>query len=402
MSTPSGKYPRYKAPHEAGDNLGFGTRCIHGGQYPDPYTGAVNVPIYATSTFKQESPGVNRGFEYAREHNPTREALERALTDLDGGTRSFAFSSGLAAMASILDNLPHGSHVIASDDLYGGSYRMLSRVRKASAGIEASFVDLSDLKAVEAAIKPNTKLLWVETPTNPLLKLADLQALAALAKKHKITSVVDNTFATPYTQKPLRHGYDMVLYSLTKYINGHSDMIGGAVVVGDNPELVEQMAFLQKAVGSILGPFDCYLALRGIKTLHLRMDRQCATALKLAQWLETHPKIEKVFYPGLASHPQYALAKKQMHGFGGIVTIIVKGGLEPTLKFVSAAKIFAVAESLGAVESLIDHPAIMTHASIPKDVREKSGIVDGLIRLSIGIEDHDDLKTDLEQALAAI
>ncbi len=393
------KYPRYKAEHASGKTLNFATRCIHGGQYADPYTGAVNVPIYATSTYKQEAPGVNRGFEYAREHNPTREALERALTDLDGGTRSFSFASGLAAMATIFDSLPAGSHIIASDDLYGGSYRMLDRVRKHSANIEASFVDMSDIANIEKAIRPNTRILWVETPTNPFLKLADLDALAKVAKKHKLVSVVDNTFATAWAQRPIEYGHDMVLYSLTKYMNGHSDMIGGAVVVGDNPEYVEKLAFLQKAVGSILSPFDSYLALRGLKTLDLRLQRQNDSALQIAKWLAKHPKIEKIYYPGLENHPQHELAKRQMRGFGGIISAVIKGGLDPTMKALSSLKLFAVAESLGAVESLIDHPAIMTHASIPKDVREANGISDGLVRLSVGIENVDDLIADLEQAL---
>ena len=393
------QYPRYKADHPSGRNLDFATRCIHGGQYADPYTGAVTVPIYATSTFQQELPGINRGFEYAREHNPTREALERALTDLDGGSRSFAFSSGLAAMATILDSLPTGSHIIASDDLYGGSFRMLDRVRKHSSGITASFVDMSEPTNIEKAIRPETKMLWVETPTNPLLKLADLEALAKLAKKHKLLSVVDNTFATPWIQRPLQYGYDMVLYSLTKYINGHSDMIGGAVVVGDNPEYVEKLAFLQKAIGSILSPFDSYLALRGMKTLDLRLERQCQSALKIAEWLEKHQKIAKVYYPGLQSHPQHELAKRQMHGFGGIVTAVIKDGIDPTMRFLAALQIFAVAESLGAVESLIDHPAIMTHASIPIEYRKQIGIDDGLVRFSVGIENVDDLLTDIDQAL---
>lgn len=390
------QHPRYRA---SGKNMDFATRCIHGGQYADPQTGAVTVPIYATSTYKQDAPGVNLGYEYGREHNPTREALERALTDLDGGTRSFAFSSGLAAMASILDSLPAGSHIIAGDDLYGGSYRMLDRIRKHSANIEASFVDMGDLTKVEQAIKPNTRLLWIETPTNPFLKLVDLAALAQLAKKRKLISVVDNTFATCWAQRPLDYGHDMVLYSLTKYMAGHSDMIGGAVVVGDNPDYVEKLAFLQKAVGSILSPFDSYLALRGIKTLDVRLERQNASALKIAEWLAKHPKIEKVFYPGLPSHPQHALAKKQMRGFGGMISAVVKGGLDPTMKMLSSLRIFAVAESLGAVESLIDHPAIMTHASIPAEVRAKTGIADGLVRLSVGIENVGDLIADLEQAL---
>ena len=400
IHTDGEKYPRHKAPHHSGKKLDFATRCIHGGQYSDPHTGAVNVPIYATSTYQQEAPGVNRGFEYSREHNPTREALERALTDLDGGERSFAFASGLAAMATIIDSLPAGSHIIASDDLYGGSYRMLDKVRKHSANIEASFVDMSDVANVEKAIRPNTRLLWVETPTNPFLKITDLAALARVAKIHKITSVVDNTFATPWAQRPLEYGHDMVLYSLTKYMNGHSDMIGGAVVVGDNAALIEKIAFLQKAVGSILSPFDSYLALRGLKTLDVRLQRQNDSALKIAQWLEKHPKIEKVYYPGLASHTQHELAKRQMRGFGGIISAVIKGGLEPTMKALTASKLFVVAESLGAVESLVDHPAIMTHASIPREVREAHGMTDGLVRYSVGIENVDDLIADLEQALA--
>ena len=382
------------------DSQYFSTQCIHGGQYPDPLTGAVMVPIYATSTYAQKGPGENKGYEYAREHNPTREALERALTNLDNGTASRTFSSGLAAMATLLDTLPTKSHIIASDDLYGGSHRMLERVKKSSSGIEASFVNLADLKAVKDAIRPNTRMLWIETPTNPFLKLADLEALADLARKNKITSVVDNTFATPWIQKPLDYGCDLVLYSLTKYMNGHSDMLGGAIVVGESKEYAEQLAFLQKAIGSILSPFDSYLALRGLKTLDLRMERHCASTPVIAEWLEKHPKIEKVYYPGLKSHPQHALAKRQMKkGFGGIVSAVIKGGLKPTKRMLSACQIFAIAESLGAVESLIDHPAIMTHASLPASVRKKFGIDDGLVRLSVGIEDVRDLIGDLEQAL---
>lgn len=399
MSNQNKTYPRHHVPLQGNAELDFATRCIHGGQYSDPYTGAVTVPIYTASTFQQEAPGENRGFEYGREHNPTREALERALTNLDGGKRSFAFASGLAAMATILDNLPAGSHIIAGDDLYGGSYRMMDRVRKHSSGLEVSFVDMSNQAAIEAAIRPNSRMIWVETPTNPFLKLVDLQMLAGIAKKHKLLSVVDNTFATCWAQKPLSYGHDMVLYSLTKYISGHSDMIGGAVVIGDNPALIEQIAFLQKAVGSILSPFDSYLALRGIKTLDVRLERQNASAQVIAEWLEKHPKIERVFYPGLASHPQHTLAKKQMRGGGGIISAIIKGDLADTMKALRALKLFAVAESLGAVESLIDHPAIMTHASIPPDVRQKLGIVDGLVRLSVGIEKVDDLIEDLDQAL---
>jgi cystathionine gamma-lyase len=380
-------------------NLSFATRCIHGGQYPDPLTGAVMVPIYATSTYAQESPGVNKGYEYAREHNPTRQALERALANLDGGIAAYAFASGLAAMATLLDTLPAGSHIIASDDLYGGSHRMLDRVRKTSSGIEASFVDMSNVANVKAALRPNTRMLWIETPTNPFLKLADIAALATFARSHKLISVVDNTFATPWAQRPLEYGADVVLYSLTKYMNGHSDMLGGAIVIGQNQEYAEQIAFLQKAIGSILSPFDCFLALRGLKTLDLRMERHSQSAMKIATWLEKHPKIARVYYPGSPNHPQHELAKKQMRGFGGIISADIKGGLESAKRMLESCRLFVIAESLGAVESLIEHPAIMTHASIPADVRKARGFDDGFVRLSVGIEDVNDLIADLDQAL---
>ena len=383
----------------SGRNTGFATRCIHGGQEPDPTTGAVMVPIYATSTYAQSAPGEHKGWEYGRTHNPTRQALERALADLEGGTRAYAFASGLAAMATILDCLPANAHMVASDDLYGGSYRLFERVRKHSAGLQVTYVDMTDMAAIERAIRPETKLIWLETPSNPTLKLIDLAAVAAIAKKHNLISVADNTFATPWIQQPLAHGYDLVVHSVTKYLNGHSDMVGGAVVVGENAALRDQLTFLQNAVGSVLGPFDSYLALRGLKTLDLRLSRQCESALKIAGWLERHPKISKVYYPGLPSHPQHALALRQMRGFGGIITAVIAGGLEPSRRMLSSCQFFTLAESLGAVESLIEHPAIMTHASIPAAQRAALGISDGMIRLSVGIETVDDLIADLEQAL---
>ena len=377
----------------------FGTRAIHAGQEPDPTTGAVMQPIYATSTYAQASPGVHKGYEYARTQNPTRMAFERCVADLENGSQGFAFASGLAASATILDMLDTGSHVIALDDLYGGSYRLFERVRKRSAGLDFTFMDMTDPARIEAAIKPNTRMIWVESPSNPLLKLVDLSAVAAIAKKHKLIAVADNTFATPYVQRPLDHGFDLVIHSVTKYLNGHSDMVGGMVVVRELGELAEKLTFLHNAVGSILGPFDSFLAMRGLKTLHLRMQRHCESALAIAQWLATHPKAEKVFYPGLASHPQHALAKKQMNGFGGMVTVILKGDLEQSRRFLENVKIFVCAESLGGVESLAEHPAIMTHASIPPHIRRELGISDSMVRLSVGVEDLSDLQADIEQAL---
>lgn len=383
------------------NRAGFGTRAIHAGQEPDPTTGAIMVPIYATSTYVQQSPGVHKGYEYSRSQNPTRMALEACVADLENGEAGFAFASGLAAMGTVLELLDSGSHVIAMDDLYGGSYRLFENVRKRSAGLDFSFVDLSDPAALEAAIKPNTKMIWVESPTNPMLRLVDLQAIAALAKKHKLIAVADNTFASPYVQKPLDHGFDIVIHSMTKYLNGHSDMVGGVAVVREGSPHRQPLAYLQNAIGSVAGPFDSFLALRGLKTLHLRMERHCANALAIAQWLEAHPKIEKVVYPGLASHPQHELAKRQMiGGFGGIVTAVIKGGLDDSRHFLERTKLFALAESLGGVESLIEHPAIMTHASIPPEVRAELGISDGLVRLSVGVEDLADLLADLETALA--
>lgn len=375
------------------------TRAIHGGQHPDPSTGAVSVPIYATSTFVQSSPGVHQGYDYARSGNPTRDAFERGVASVEGGTAGFAFGSGLAAIATVLDSLPAGSHVIASDDLYGGSWRLFERVRRASAGLDFSFVDLTDLAAVKAAIRPQTRLLWIETPTNPTLKLADLRALATLGRRHGILSAADNTFASPVVQRPLEHGIDLVMHSATKYLGGHSDLIAGVLVVGDNAALAERLRFLQNAVGSILGPFDSFLALRGLKTLAVRMDRHCENALELAGFLERHPRVRRVIYPGLKSHPQHALARRQMQGFGGIVSVEVQGGRRAARAVLERCRIFALAESLGGVESLIEHPAIMTHASLPPARRRALGISDSLIRLSVGIEAVDDLKADLAHAL---
>ncbi|WP_414473714.1 cystathionine gamma-synthase [Microvirga sp. M2] len=382
------------------NQLAFSTRCIHAGQSPDPTTGAVMMPIYATSTFAQESPGVHKGYEYARSQNPTRMAFERCIADLEGGAAAFAFSSGLAASATILDMLENGSHIVASDDLYGGTRRLFEKVRKQSAGLDITYVDLGDTEAVKAALRPNTRLVWVETPTNPLLKLADLEAIAQAARGHGTLLVADNTFASPWVQRPLEFGFDIVVHSTTKYLNGHSDMVGGVVVVGQNQEVREKIGFLQNAVGSISGPFDSFLALRGLKTLSLRMERHCTSALKIAEFLEAHPQVDGVIYPGLASHPQHELAKRQMRGFGGIVTARIKGGLDGATRFLERCQLFTLAESLGGVESLIEHPAIMTHASVPPQVRAELGIDDGLVRLSVGIEDADDLIQDLRSALA--
>lgn len=383
-----------------GDYVGLGTKAIHAGQSPDPTTGAVMQPIYATSTYAQSSPGVHQGFEYSRTHNPTRFAYERCVAGLEGGSRGFAFASGLAATSTILELLDSGSHVVAMDDLYGGSYRLFERVRRRSAGLDFSFIDLTDPAVLEAAIKPETRMVWVETPTNPMLKIVDLQAVSAVAKKHGLLMVVDNTFASPILQRPLEHGADIVMHSATKYLNGHSDMVGGMAVVGDNPELAEQMAFLQNSVGAVQGPFDSFLALRGLKTLHLRMQAHCANAMALAEWLRTHPAILQVIYPGLEDHPQHALAARQMDGFGGIVSIRVKGGFEGAKHLCERTRLFTLAESLGGVESLVNHPAVMTHASVPVERRTALGIHDDLVRLSVGVESLDDLRGDLERALS--
>jgi cystathionine gamma-lyase len=379
----------------------FSTRVIHAGQSPDPTTGAVNVPIYATSTYAQSAPGEHKGFVYARGHNPTRHAFERCIADLEEGKAGYAFGSGLAAMCAVLDLLPVNSHMIASDDLYGGSYRLFERVRKQTTGLTVTYVDMTKPENIEKALQPNTKMLWLETPSNPLLKLIDLEAAVVFAKKHNLISVADNTFATPWNMRPLSLGVDIVVHSVTKYIGGHSDIIGGIVIAGDNQELSDRLKFIQNSTGGILGPFDSFLALRGVKTLDVRMERHGNSAAKIAAWLEKHPKIERVYYPGLASHPQHALAKKQMRSFGGMVTAVIKGDLDASRRMLSACKIFTLAESLGGVESLIEHPAIMTHASVPKEQREALGISDGLVRISVGIEDVDDLIADLGAALEA-
>ena len=378
---------------------GFSTRAIHAGQRPDPTTGAVMTPIYATSTYAQESPGVNKGYEYARGKNPTREAFEACLADLENGTAGFGFASGMAATSTLLELLDAGSEVLTGDDLYGGTYRLFERVRRRSAGLNFRYVDLSDVAAVEAAIGPQTKMLWVETPTNPLMKLADIAALSKLAKARGLLMVVDNTFATPWCQNPLDLGADLVMHSVTKYLNGHSDVIGGAVVVRD-ADLAAQVKFLQNSVGGVMGPFDAFLANRGLKTLGVRMKAHCENASAIARWLEGRPGVARVFYPGLESHPQHALAKRQMRGFGGMISLIVDGDLSRTRQVLERFQVFTLAESLGGVESLVNHPAIMTHASVPKEVREAGGVTDSLIRLSVGVEDLDDLIADLEQALA--
>ncbi len=381
------------------NQLAFATRAIHGGQSHDPSTGAVITPIYATSTYAQASPGVHQGFEYSRSHNPTRYALERGLADLESGVRGYAFASGMAAIGTLLEVLDAGDHVIASDDLYGGSFRLFDKVRRRSAGLTFSFVDLADLAAVEAAFTPRTRLLWVETPTNPMLKLADLEALAALARRHGAIAAADNTFASPYVQRPLELGFDVVMHSTTKYIGGHSDVVGGALVVGRNAGLQEQLTFLQNAVGGVASPFDSFLTLRGMKTLALRLQRHCENGLAVARYLEGRGDIARVIYPGLASHPQHDLARRQMHGFGGMVTAILGRDLAGTKRMLERTRLFTLAESLGGVESLIEHPAIMTHASIPPEQRARLGIDDSLVRLSVGVEAAEDLIADLEQAL---
>jgi cystathionine gamma-lyase len=376
----------------------FGTRAIHAGQEPDPSTGAIMTPIYATSTYVQSSPGVHKGFEYSRSQNPTRFAYERCVADLESGARGLAFASGLAATSTLLDLLDSGSHVIAADDLYGGTYRLFERVRRRSAGLDFSFVDFAQPGAIEAAIRPETRLIWVETPSNPLLKILDLSQVAGIAREHGLLAVADNTFASPWIQRPLEHGFDIVVHSATKYLNGHSDVIGGVMAVRD-PELGERLAFLQNAVGAVPGPFDSFLILRGLKTLHLRMERHCSNAHALAEWLQDHPSVERVIYPGLASHPDHEIAKRQMKAFGGMITVIVRGGAAKARTILERFQVFALAESLGGVESLVEHPGIMTHASIPPERRKELGISDCLIRLSVGVEDFEDLRDDLKQAL---
>jgi cystathionine gamma-lyase len=378
----------------------FETKVIHAGQSAEPRTGAVMTPIYATSTYAQSSPGEHKGYDYARTRNPTRDALEACLAELEGGRAGFAFASGMAAIGTVLELLDSGSHVVAMHDLYGGSYRILERVRKRSANITSTFTDLTASENLEKAIRPNTRMVWIETPTNPLLKIVDLEAIAALARKHKLISVCDNTFASPWIQRPLELGFDIVVHSTTKYINGHSDVIGGVAVIGDNKAFHEQLSFLQNAVGGVPSPFDCFLTLRGIKTLAVRMERHCGNAMHVAAWLEKHPKVQKVIYPGLASHPQHLLAARQMNRrYGGMVTAVLKGGLAASKRFLERCELFTLAESLGGVESLIEHPAIMTHASLPEDVRAGLGIDEGLVRLSVGIESVDDLLAELAHAL---
>src|SRR6201984_2889910 len=381
---------------------GFATRAIHAGQQPDPTTGAVMTPIYATSTYVQESPGKHKGFDYARSINPTRLAYEKCIADLESGTRGFAFASGLAAMSTVLDLLESGSHIVVSDDLYGGTFRLFDKVRKQSAGIEFAYVDLTDASRFEKAIKNKTRMVWIETPSNPLLKIIDLEAIAKIARERKILSVSDNTFATPWIQRPIEFGFDIVVHSATKYLNGHSDMIGGVAVVVSDKERGDRMWFLQNSVGAIAGAFDSFLVLRSLKTLALRMERHCANALEIARWLEEQREVKLVRYPGLKSHPHHDLARQQMRGFGGIVTIVLKGDLADTRRFLENTHLFALAESLGGVESLINHPALMTHASVPKEQREKLGITDSLVRLSVGVEDVRDLIDDLKHALEAI
>lgn len=379
--------------------LRFSTRCIHAGQTPDPSTGAVMPPIYTTSTYAQSSPGVHKGYDYSRTRNPTRNAWERCIADLESGVGGFAFASGMAATSTVIELLDAGSHIVAMDDLYGGTFRLFERVRRRTANLDITFADLSDPAALVAAVRPDTKMIWIETPTNPTLRLVDIAQVAEFARKRGIITVVDNTFASPWIQRPLELGADIVVHSATKYLNGHSDMVGG-VAVAASEDLADKIGFLQNAVGGISGPFDSFLALRGLKTLALRMRQASESSLEIAGWLEKHPNVTRVLYPGLASHPQHELAKRQMHnGFSGIVTFFVKGGLDETRRFLERLRIFTIAESLGGVESLVDHPGLMTHASIPPEMRKTLGIDDSLVRLSVGIEDVEDLKADLQEAL---
>lgn len=379
---------------------GFGTLAIHAGQNPDPRTGAVMVPIYQTSTYAQESPGKHTGYEYSRTDNPTRTAYQECVAALEGGKYALAFASGLAATGAIMQNLKSGDHVVCSDDVYGGTFRIFDKVFRRF-GIDFTFVDLSNTTKLEGAFKSNTNLLWIETPTNPMLKIIDIAAVTSLARKRGVISVVDNTFMSPYFQKPLALGADMVVHSVTKYMNGHSDVVGG-IMVTNSDKLYNEIKFLQNAVGGVPAPMDCFLVMRGLKTLHVRMERHAQNAMEIAHYLEKHPKVEKVLYPGLESHPQHAIARKQMTGFGGMITFFIKGGLPQARTFLEKVKLFTLAESLGGVESLIEHPAIMTHASVPAETRKELGIHDNLVRVSVGIEDLADLKADLEQALAAV
>ncbi len=378
--------------------LKFASKTIHGGQSPDPSTGAIMPPIYATSTYVQSSPGVHQGFEYSRTQNPTRFAWERCVAELEGGERGFAFASGMAAIATLLELADSGAHIVAGDDLYGGTVRLFDRVRTRSANLSFDYVDFTDLAAVKAALATPTRIVWIETPSNPMLKLIDIAAVADLAHQAGALLVVDNTFATPWGQQPLALGADLVMHSATKFLNGHSDMIGG-IVVAKAAELGEEIAFLQNSAGAISGPFDSFLALRGVKTLDVRMQRHNDSAHAIADWLAADKRVESVIYPGLAEHPQHALAQQQMRGGGGIVSFNIAGGLAEARSFLERCELFALAESLGGVESLVDHPAIMTHASVPAAARARLGISDQLIRLSVGIEDVSDLITDLDEAL---
>jgi cystathionine gamma-lyase len=376
------------------------TRAIHAGQQPDPSTGAIMTPIYATSTYVQNSPGDHRGWEYSRSHNPTRDAYEKCIADLEGGNRGLAFASGMAATATVLELLDSGDHVVAMDDLYGGTFRLFNNVRERSAGLKFSFTSIENIDDLKAALRPETRMIWVETPTNPMLKIVDIAAVAEVARLHGALLVVDNTFASPMLQRPLELGADIVVHSATKFLNGHSDMVGGVAVVGDDDELAERLWYLLNSIGGIQGPFDSFLALRGLKTLALRMNAHCENALQIAQWLEGHPSVSKTIYPGLDSHPQHDLAMSQMNGQGGgIISIDLKGGLEAARKMLEGSRLFALAESLGGVESLINHPAIMTHASVPAQKRAEIGMTDSLVRLSVGVEDVDDLITELESIL---
>jgi len=383
-----------------GKEYRFATKAIHSGQEPDSATGAVIVPIYATSTYAQESPGQFKGFDYSRTANPTRQSLEECMADLEGGSKAFAFASGMAATATVLELLDSGDHVISMDDLYGGTYRLFENVRKRSSNLEFSFVDLSNIETLKENLKPNTKMIWVESPSNPLLKVVDLKRVSEFAKENNLLCVCDNTFCSPFVQRPLDLGFDIVVHSATKYLNGHSDVVGGmAICSEENTDLAERLAFLSNSVGSIMSPFDSFLVLRSLKTLSLRMQQHCESASEIANFLDAHGSVEKVYYPGLSGHINHEVAASQMNGFGGMISVVIKGGLESATRFLENTKLFTLAESLGGVESLIEHPAIMTHASIPKEIRERLGIVDGLVRLSVGIEAVEDLKGDLEHAL---
>ena len=384
------------------DSLEFSTRAIHAGQKPDPTTGAVMTPIFATSTYKQSSPGVHTGYEYSRTQNPTRHAFERCIADLESGTKAYAFASGLAASGTVLELLEAGSHIVAIDDMYGGSWRLFERVRKSSMGLRVSYADPNVAGSIEAAMQKDTRMIWVETPSNPLLKITDLAEVAKLGKARGVITVVDNTFASPWLQRPLELGIDLVVHSVTKYISGHSDMVGGIVVTRDRDDLAERLEFMQNAIGSILDPFSCFLALRGVKTLPLRMQQHCENAIEIAQWLQQHPKVERAVFPGLPEHPQFLLARNQMKSFGGMISVYLQTDMDGVRRALEACELFALAESLGGVESLVGHPVTMSHGTLPVELRQRLGITDNLVRLSIGIENVQDLIADLEQALERI